>query len=100
MMTDQKNNTRTNQTRQIDCTQWCTMQEECQWKRTIFGDIQYISNTRDNPTEDGLTKTLGRIMHNEHVYRAMGLYGSPHKLGSYKHLHEENNREQNDFNIG
>ena len=47
---------------------------------------------RDNPA-DGLTKTLGRIMHNKHVYRAMGLYGSPHKFGSYKNSHEENNRE-------
>ena len=51
MMTDQQNYI-TNQTRQIDRTQeWYTMQEW--WKR--------------NPSDDGLTKTLGRIMHNEHV---------------------------------
>ena len=98
MMTDQKNYT-TNQTRQIDRTQWYTMQDEERWKRTIVGDIQYISNTRDNPADDGLTKTLGRIMHNEHVYRAMGLYDSLHKFGSYKNSHEENNHEQNEFNI-
>ena len=71
MMTGQQHYT-TNQTRGIDRTQW--------WNRTIVGDhIQYIS-VRDNPV-DGLTKTLGRIMHNEHVYRALGLYGSPHKFG-------------------
>ena len=90
MMTGQQHYT-TNQTRHIDRTQ--------RWKRTIIGDhIQYI-NVRDNPA-DGLTKTLGRIMHNEHVYRAMGLYGSPHKFGGYKNSHEENNRDQNEFNIG
>ena len=38
-------------------------------------------------------------MHNEHVYRAMGLYDSLHKFGSYKNSHEENNHEQNEFNI-
>ena len=76
-MTDQQNYI-TNQTRQIDRTQeWYTMQEW--WKR--------------NPSDDGLTKTLGRIMHNEHVYRAIGLYGSPHKFGSYNNSHEENNRD-------
>ena len=91
MMTGQQHYT-TNQTRHIDRTQ--------RWKRTIIGDhIQYHINVRDNPA-DGLTKTLGRIMHNEHVYRAMGLYGSPHKFGGYKNSHEENNRDQNEFNIG
>ena len=71
MMTGQQHYT-TNQTRHIDHTQW--------WKRPIVGNhIQYI-NVRDN-SPDGLTKTLGRIIHNEHVYRAMGLYGSPYKFG-------------------
>ena len=89
MMTDQKKHP-TKQMRRIDCTQeWFTMQE-C-WKR-IIGDIQYI-DTRDNPA-DGLTKKLGRILHSDHVYRAMGLYCScPYKFGSYKNSHEKNNCE-------
>ena len=70
-MTGQQHYT-ANQMRDIDRTQWC--------KRPIVGDhIQYI-NIRDNPA-DGLTKTLGRIMHNEHVYRALELYSSLHKFG-------------------
>ena len=47
MMTDQTNYT-TNQTKHIDRTQW--------WKRTIVGDIQYITNTRDNPADGGFKR--------------------------------------------
>ena len=82
MIKDQKSYA-TNQTKHMDRKHW--------WKRsTIVGDIQYI-NTRDNSADGGyMTKTLGTIMHNEHVYRAtMGLYGSPHKFGRYKNSHEE-----------
>ena len=46
-MTGQKNYT-TNQTKHIDRTQW--------WKRTIVGDIQYITNTRDNPADGGFKR--------------------------------------------
>ena len=60
--------------------------------RHIVGDIQYI-DTRYNPADGFLAKTLGRILNSEHVYRAMGLYGSPHKFGSYKNSHEKHNRE-------